>query len=89
VFNKIGEVMDQLGPKVEQLTAWMTEHGDVMKVVAGVLGGLVVIALTAYTISMIAAIAATVAAAAANENKLVGGRRRRQTKRKNLRRRIA
>ena len=64
VFNKIGEVMDDLGPKVEQLTAWMTEHGDVMKVVAGVLGGLVVIALTAYTVSMISAIAATVAAAA-------------------------
>lgn len=64
VFNKIGEVMDDLGPKVEQLTAWMTEHGDVMKVVAGVLGGLVVIALTAYTISMLSAIAATVAAAA-------------------------
>ena len=64
VFNKIGEVMDDLGPKVEQLTAWMTEHGNVMKVVAGVLGGLVVIALTAYTVSMISAIAATVAAAA-------------------------
>lgn len=64
VFNKIGEVMDDLGPKVEQLTAWMTEHGDVMKIVAGVLGGVVVIALAAYTISMLAAIAATVAAAA-------------------------
>ena len=64
VFNAIGEAMDKIGPKVEQLTAWMTEHGDVMKVVAGVLGGLVVIALTAYTISMLSAIAATVAAAA-------------------------
>jgi TP901 family phage tail tape measure protein len=64
VFNAIGQAMDQLGPKVEQLTAWMTEHGDVMKIVAGVLGGVVVIALAAYTISMLAAIAATVAAAA-------------------------
>jgi len=64
VFNKIGEVMDQLGPKVEQLTAWMTEHADVMKVVAGVLGGVLLVVLAAYTVSMIAAAAATVAAAA-------------------------
>jgi TP901 family phage tail tape measure protein len=64
VFNKIGEVMDQLGPKVEQLTAWMTEHKDVMKIVAGVLGGVLLVVLAAYTGSMIAAAAATVAAAA-------------------------
>ena len=64
VFNKIGEVMDQLGPKVEQLTAWMTEHKDVMKVVAGVLGGVVVIALAAFTAGMIASAAATAAAGA-------------------------
>ena len=64
VFNKIGEVMDQLGPKVEQLAAWMTEHGDVMKIVAVVLGGALVIALAAYTAGMIAAAAATVAAGA-------------------------
>ena len=64
VFNKIGEVMDQLGPKVEQLTTWMTEHKDVMMVVAGVLGGVLLVVLAAYTVSMIAAAAATVAAAA-------------------------
>ena len=64
VFNAIGEAMDKIGPKVEQLTAWMTEHADVMKVVAGVLGGVLLIVLAAYTISMIAAAAATVAAAA-------------------------
>jgi len=64
VFNKIGEVMDQLGPKVEQLTAWMTEHGDVMKVVAAIIGGIMLVVLAAYTVSMIAAAAATVAAAA-------------------------
>lgn len=64
VFNKIGEVMDQLGPKVEQLTAWMTEHGDVMKIVAAVIGGIMLVVLAAYTVSMIAAAAATVAAAA-------------------------
>jgi TP901 family phage tail tape measure protein len=64
VFNAIGEAMDKIGPKVEQLTAWMTEHGDVMKVVAGVLGGVLLVVLAAYTVSMIAAAAATVAAAA-------------------------
>jgi TP901 family phage tail tape measure protein len=62
VFGKIGEVMDQLGPKVEQLTAWMTEHKDVMMVVAGVIGGIVLITLAAYTASMISAAAATIAA---------------------------
>jgi phage-related protein len=64
VFNKIGEVMDQLGPKVEQLTAWMTEHGNVMKIVAAVIGGIMLTVLAAYTISMLSAAAATVAAAA-------------------------
>jgi phage-related protein len=64
VFNKIGEVMDQLGPKVDELTKFMEEHKDMMVVVAGVLGGIMIIVLTAYTISMLAAIAATVAAAA-------------------------
>jgi len=62
VFNKIGEVMDQLGPKVEQLTIWMTEHKDVMKIVAYVVGTLAVIALAAYIASMASAAVATVAA---------------------------
>ena len=64
VFNKIGEVMDDLGPKVDELTKFMEEHKDMMMVVAGVLGGIMIIVLTAYTVSMLAAIAATVAAAA-------------------------
>lgn len=62
VFSKIGEVMDQLGPKVEQLTIWMTEHKDVMMVVAGIVGGIAVVAIAAYTASMISAAAATIAA---------------------------
>ena len=64
VFNKIGELMDQLGPKVDELTKFMEEHKDMMVVVAGVLGGIMIVVLTAYTVSMLAAIAATVAAAA-------------------------
>lgn len=62
VFSAIGDAMDQLGPKVEQLTIWMTEHKDVMLVVAGVLGGIAVVAIAAYTASMISAAAATIAA---------------------------
>jgi len=64
VFNKIGQVMDELGPKVDELTKFMKEHKDMMVIVAGVLGGIMIIVLTAYTVSMLAAIAATVAAAA-------------------------
>ena len=64
MFNAIGDAVEKLTPKIEQLVAWMQENGDTMKIVAGIIGGIMVIALTAYTISMIAAIAATVAAAA-------------------------
>ena len=64
VFNAIGDAMDRIGPKVEQLTNWMMEHKTVMMVVAGVLGGVMLIALAAYTAGMIAAAAATIAAGA-------------------------
>ena len=64
VFNAIGDAMDRIGPKVEQLTNWMVEHKTVMMVVAGVLGGVMLIALAAYTAGMIAAAAATIAAGA-------------------------
>jgi len=62
VFGKIGEVMDQLGPKVEQLTIWMTENKNVMMVAAGIIGGVAVVAIAAYTASMVSAAAATIAA---------------------------
>jgi TP901 family phage tail tape measure protein len=64
VFGAIGDAMDRVGPKVEQLTNWMMEHKDVMKIVAAVLGGVMVIALAMYTAGMIAAAAATIAAGA-------------------------
>jgi phage-related protein len=63
VFNKIGELMDTLGPKVEQLTAWMTENGDTMKILAGIVAGVVVVAIGGYIVAQIGAFAATVAAA--------------------------
>jgi len=62
VFNAIGQAMDQLGPKIEQLTAWMTENGDTMKIVAAVIGGIMLVVLAAYTASMISAAVATIAA---------------------------
>lgn len=64
VFNAIGDAMDRIGPIVENLTNWMMEHQDVMKIVAGVLGGVMLIALAAYTAGMISAAAATMAAGA-------------------------
>jgi hypothetical protein len=62
VFNKIGEVMDDLGPKVEQLTAFMTEHKEIMLVAAGIIGGIAVVAVLAYAASMATAAVATIAA---------------------------
>jgi TP901 family phage tail tape measure protein len=64
VFTKIGEVVEQLTPKIEQLTKWMTENKEVMIIAAGVIGGIAVIAVTAYAVSMAAAAIATIAAAA-------------------------
>jgi len=62
VFNAIGDAVEKLAPKIEQLVHWMTENGDTMKIVAGVIGGIVLVVLAAYTASMIAAAAATIAA---------------------------
>jgi TP901 family phage tail tape measure protein len=64
VFNAIGDAMDRLGPIVENLTKWMMDHKGVMIVVAGVIGGIAVIAITAYAIAMAAAAIATITAAA-------------------------
>lgn len=64
VFNAIGDAMDRIGPIVENLTKWMMEHQGVVKIVAAVLGGVMVVALALYTAGMIAAAAATIAAGA-------------------------
>ena len=64
VFNAIGDAMDRIGPIVEDLTNFMVKHKTVMMIVAGVLGGVMLIALAAYTAGMIAAAAATIAAGA-------------------------
>lgn len=64
VFNAIGDAMDRIGPKVEQLTNFLMEHQGVVKIVAAVLGGVMVVALAMYTAGMVAAAAATIAAGA-------------------------
>ena len=62
VFNKIGEVMDDLGPKVDEVSDFFSRHMDVVKQVAFVIGTLAVIAIGAYTYAMIQAAIATVLA---------------------------
>jgi phage-related minor tail protein len=62
VFGAIGDAMDTLGPKIEQLTNWFKENEDKAKLLAGVLGGVLVIAIGAYTVAMAQAAIATIAA---------------------------
>lgn len=62
VFNAIGDAVEQLAPKIEQLTQFMLKHGTQVKIAAGIIGGIALVALAAYTASMIAAAAATIAA---------------------------
>lgn len=62
VFGAIGDAMDKLGPKIEQLTNWFSENGDKAKILAGVLGGVLVAAIGVYTVAMAQAAIATIAA---------------------------
>jgi TP901 family phage tail tape measure protein len=62
VFNKIGEAMDKLGPKLEQLSIWMEKNTGVMKALAIVMGGVLLFAILAYTVAMGQAAVATIAA---------------------------
>jgi phage-related minor tail protein len=62
VFGAIGDAMDTLGPKIEQLTNWFKENETFAKALAATLGGVLLVAIGAYTIQMTAAAAATIAA---------------------------
>jgi phage-related minor tail protein len=53
VFDKIGEAMDWLGPKVDQVTKYFQEHEGVAKVVAYILGGALVLALIAVNAQLL------------------------------------
>lgn len=63
VFNAIGDAVEKLAPKIEQLSAWITENGTRMKVAAGILGGALVAALAVATAGMAAFAISTLAAA--------------------------
>lgn len=52
-FSIIGDIMDWLGPKVEQVTKYFQEHEGVAKVVAAILGGALVIALIAVNVQLV------------------------------------
>ena len=55
VFDKIGEAMDALGPKVEELTIFFSENEDAARALGIVVGGLCVAAFAAFTVSLFTA----------------------------------
>jgi TP901 family phage tail tape measure protein len=57
-------VIENVVKWVGQAVTWFQKHKDVALLVASVVGGVLVVAIAAYTINMIAAAAATIAAAA-------------------------
>lgn len=62
VFNAIGDAVEKLAPKIEQLSAYITENGTRMKIAAGILGGVLVAALAVATAGMIGFAISTIAA---------------------------
>lgn len=53
VFDKIGEAMDWLGPKVDQVSKFFQEHEGVAKAVAVIIGGALVLALIAVNVQLV------------------------------------
>lgn len=62
VFNAIGDAVEKLAPKIEQLSAYITENGTRMKIAAGILGGVLAAALAVATAGMISFAISTIAA---------------------------
>lgn len=52
VFDKVGEIMDIIGPKVDQVTKFFQEHEGIAKAVAIILGGVLVLALIAVNVQL-------------------------------------
>jgi len=52
VFDKVGEIMDFIGPKIDQVTKFFQEHEGIAKAVAFILGGVLVIALIAVNVQL-------------------------------------
>jgi hypothetical protein len=60
------DIMVMIGEKVipviQRVVTWFEKHSEVTKIVAAAIGGVLVVAIGAYTVSMIAAAVATIAA---------------------------
>jgi TP901 family phage tail tape measure protein len=55
-------VGEKVIPVLQKSVDWMKQHGEIVKIVAMAIGGVLLVAIGAYTVSMIAAAAATIAA---------------------------
>lgn len=52
VFDKIGEAMDYLGPKIDQVSKYFQENEDVVKTLALIIGGVLVAAFIAVNVQL-------------------------------------
>ena len=55
VFNAVGKAMDKIGPIIKRITKWFEEHKGVAKLLAIVLGAVLVGALAAFTVALFSA----------------------------------
>jgi TP901 family phage tail tape measure protein len=66
VIDKLKAFVAQIGmaliPVLSEALGWLSKHQTVLKVLAGIIGGVLLVAIAAYTASMVAAAAATIAA---------------------------
>jgi len=53
LFDKVGEIMDVIGPKVDQVTKYFQENEKVTKILAAIIGGAMVIALIAVNVQLV------------------------------------
>jgi TP901 family phage tail tape measure protein len=53
LFDKVGEIMDFIGPKIDQVTKYFQEHEGVAKVLAAIIGGVLVVALIAVNVQLV------------------------------------
>lgn len=66
VVDKLKAFVAQVGmaliPVLSDALGWLSKHTTVLKVLAGIVGGVLLVAIVAYTASMVSAAAATIAA---------------------------
>jgi TP901 family phage tail tape measure protein len=52
LFDKVGEIMDVIGPKVDQVSQYFQENEDVVKTLAMIIGGVLVAAFIAVNVQL-------------------------------------